>query len=333
MQFSAQVRTANATAFSPSCNALRIWIVLSFAGVFAESLHAAVVYWDTNGTTAGAGATPTGNWSTAGGATNRRWNTNINGTTTNPASWVSGNDAVFSAGADGINAYTVTLSGTINVSSINVEEGTPTFNGSSITFNDVTPDFTVGSGLTATVNSGIAGTNGLNKLGAGTLILASTDKAYTGTTTVSAGTLQLDFNQTFDTVALAGGTLTLNSASTTITTLNVTANSILDFSSAATLNVTTLAISAGVTLTIQNWSNMSDFFFATNWTGAVSDLTGSSPMNQVSFAGFLSANTKWQGYDHQVTPVPEASWHGIGLMTALAGIVAWRRRHHLTALP
>jgi autotransporter-associated beta strand protein len=289
-------------------------------------LPAVTLYWDTNGTTTGAGATPTGTWSTTNVAANRRWNSNVNGTAAT-AAWTSGSDAVFSAGTDAINAYTVTLSGTVNVSSVTIEEGTPTFTSSAITFNDVTPDFTVGTGRTATVNSDIAGTNGLNKLGAGTLILGTTDKTYTGTTTISAGTMQLDFNQTFSTVALAGGTLKLNSASNAITTLNITGNSTIDFASAAaTLNVTNLTISAGVTLTITNWANAADFFYATSWTGAVVDTRGSTPMNQVTFNGFTAANTQWQGYDSQVTPVPEPSAYGALLLGALTALFAWRRR-------
>jgi len=288
-------------------------------------MSAAILYWDTNSTTTGAG-TAGGTWSTGGGPTNNRWNTIIGGGSGGTiGKWVSGSDAVFSAGTDSINSYTVTLSGTINVSSITIEEGSPTFTASAITFNDASPDFTVASGLTTTVDSGIAGTNGLNKLGAGTLIFGSSDKAYTGATTISAGILQLNFNQSFDTVNLAGGELLLNSASTTITNLNLTANSTIDFATAATLTVTNLNLN-GFTLTVQNWANASDFFFATNWTGAVPDTPNAAPMNQVAFDGFAASDTKWMPYgSHEVTPVPEPSTYGALLLGALTGLFAWRR--------
>src|SRR5258708_1360116 len=90
------------------------------------SLPAPILYWDTNGTTTGAGTTPTATWSTTGG-TNKNWSSNSAGTV-NGATFTSGSDAVFSAGTDAINAYTVTLAATQNVASITIEEGSPTFN-------------------------------------------------------------------------------------------------------------------------------------------------------------------------------------------------------------
>lgn len=300
----------------------------------AASASAVTLYWDTNGNSAGAGATPTGNWSTSGG-TNKNWSTSSTGGST--VNWTSGSDAVFSAGSDATNAYTVTLAANQNVASITIEEGSPTFNSNAINFNGTSANFTVASGSTATVNSNITGALGFNKLGAGTVIFGTSDKTYTGTTTVTAGTLQLDFNQTFSTVNLAGGELLLNSATTSITTLNVTANSIIDFSTAATLNVTTLNLSAGVTLTIQNWTQASDFFYATNWTGATPDLPdngNTAPMNQISFTGFGTNLTGWDSYDKQIRPnVPEPTTYGACMLAAMTTFFAWRRwrgRHSVT---
>lgn len=178
----------------------------------------------------------------------------------------------------------------------------------------------------AIIDSGGART--LTKSGAGELILSGAN-TFSGGTTVSAGTLTLQSASalgTGSTLTLAGGTLRLNTATTTVTTLNVTGNSIIDFATAATFNVTNLTISAGVSLTIQNWANMSDFFFATNWTGATADTTGVSPMNQVTFTGFSASNTKWLGYDDQITPVPEPSTYGALLLGGLLVLFFWRRR-------
>lgn len=297
------------------------------ACVLAGAASAQTLYWDTNSTTAGAGATPSATWSTTGGA-NKKWSTSSAGTLAT-ANWTSGADAVFSAGTDATGAYTVTVSGTQNVSSITVEEGHPTFSGgTAINFSDATPDFTVASGSTATVSTDLTGTNGLTKLGAGTVIFGTNDKAYTGTTTISAGTLQLNFNQTFTTVALAGGTLALNSATTTITTLNLSANSTIDFSSSVntTLNLTTLNLN-GFTLNITNWTAASDFFYSTNWTGATYDTMGSSPMNLVTFNGFTASQTGWDSFDNQIRPnVPEPSTYGALLIGAMTALFAWRRR-------
>ncbi len=293
-------------------------------------LTAQTLYWDINAKTAGAGGTsPSGTWDTSN--SNKVWSSSSAGTVV-PVAWTDGRDAVFSAGTDATGSYTITVSGTRNVSSILIEEGTPTFSGGTINFNDASPDFTVGSGLTATVASDIAGTSGLNKLGAGTLILGTSDKTYTGTTTISAGTLDLAFNQSFGAVTLAGGTLRLNSASTTISTLSITANSTIDFAGTSTLNLTNFSISGGVTLNIINWNAAADFFYTSNWTGAVYDTMGSAPMNQITFSGFSASVTGWDGWDNQVRPhVPEPSTYGALLFGTLAGLFAWRRRHRMRA--
>ena len=66
------------------------------------------------------------------------------------------------------------------------------------------------AGNTDTINAPIAGAVGLNKTGAGTLVLGGTN-TYSGTTTITAGTLQVSSDAAFgaagNNVALAGGTL------------------------------------------------------------------------------------------------------------------------------
>lgn len=177
----------------------------------------------------------------------------------------------------------------------------------------------------AIIDSG--GARSLTKSGAGELILSGAN-TYSGGTTVSAGTLTLQSASalgTGSTVTLAGGRLRLSTASTAITTLNLTANSIIDFATAATLTVTTLNLN-GFSLTVENWANMTDFFYATNWTGAVENTTGAAPMNLVTFNGFVAGNTKWQGYDDQITPVPEPATYGALLVGGLLAVFVWRRR-------
>jgi len=119
-------------------------------------------------------------------------------------------------------------------------------------------------------------------------------------------------------------------------TLNITGNSTIDFAGAASsLSVTSLNISAGVVLTILNWQNATDYFFAQNWAGATLDTRGVLPMNQIVFdtdgappTTYVGGDTKWQGYDHQVTPVPEPSTYGallLGAALAGLGLRRWRR--------
>ena len=98
--------------------------------------------------TAGTGANPSGTWATGSG----NWNTSSTGTGGSNATWTDWSAAVFSAGTNGTGSYTVGVSGTVGISSLTIEEGSPTFSGGTIQF-DGDPNFSVASGLIATVNS------------------------------------------------------------------------------------------------------------------------------------------------------------------------------------
>src|ERR1051325_6912078 len=87
------------------------------------AIHAAVKYWDSNGTTAGAGVNPTGTWGSSA-----FWSTASDGTAT-PGAWTSGDTAVFSAGTDATGTGIVTLSGTQTIGAITNEDGTISFTG------------------------------------------------------------------------------------------------------------------------------------------------------------------------------------------------------------
>jgi hypothetical protein len=273
------------------------------------SASAQVLYWDTNARTAGAGATPTGTWSTSN--TQKKWSTNASGTV-NPVAWTSGRDAVFSAGADAINSYTVTVSGTQNVSSINVQEGSPLFNGGTINFSDATPGLTIASGSTATFGTtSLTSTTGNLNLGGGGVLDLGTNLNLGGT------------------LAFGGGTLRLTDANLVIGTLNITANSIIDFAgSASTLTLSNLVLGGGVTLTILNWTHAVDYFTSAAWSGATYNTMGNSPMNQVTFSGYSSADTGWDSFDNQIRPnVPEPATYGALLLGVAWLLVCWRRRH------
>jgi autotransporter-associated beta strand protein len=125
------------------------------------SANAINIFWDTNGTNDGPGTTPTGAWD--GVALN--WTTNSLGGEAGAffATVGSTNDAFFSAGTDGTNAFTVTLSGTNLVNSITFQEGTPILTSGVIGLTRATSSsgnigsLIAGSTLngTATVDSGV----------------------------------------------------------------------------------------------------------------------------------------------------------------------------------
>ncbi|MDB6170086.1 MAG: hypothetical protein JWM88_2950 [Verrucomicrobia bacterium] len=273
----------------------------------------AQLYWDSNGNTAGAGATPSAIWSTAGA--DKNWNSSSAGTSAT-AKWTNDSAAIFSAGTDATGNYTVTVSATISVASITVQEGNPTFSGGTVNLSGTNPQISVASGSNLTFGSAFTGTGAIEKTGTGTLTFNSTF-SYAGE------------------LRLTGGTIALAGITATVGTLHITGNTVLDFgnSTASTLNATTFVIDSGVTLSITNWVNATDFFYAQNWTGATANVLGSAPMNQITFSGSSSSNTHWQSSDKQVTgiPVPEPATYGAIFIGMSLACVLWRRRTGLVA--
>jgi hypothetical protein len=188
--------------------------------------------------------------------------------------------------------------------------------------------------------------------------------AGTGTLTISSGTLaisdQVNFGgniivsngATLDLTSLAGtgtgsvfsGTITLNGGTLklgtgtglgtyNITKLTVTGNSTIDFGSGAvTLNSGTFSNPSG-TLSIANWVNGIDYFFAQNWTGATLNVRNAPPMNMVTFAAsstnYAASNTAWLTYGStsMITPAPEPTTYGaifMGLSLVGLGFRRWR---------
>ncbi len=97
-------------------------VVAGVSGPLAAG--AAAYYWDSNGSTTGAGATPNGTW-----GVNNYWNTASDGTGT-PGAWVDNNYAVFSAGTDATGAAIV-VQGSKTIKDLKIEEGSYTFSGAS----------------------------------------------------------------------------------------------------------------------------------------------------------------------------------------------------------
>uniref|UniRef100_UPI00404B549F PEP-CTERM sorting domain-containing protein n=1 Tax=Cephaloticoccus sp. TaxID=1985742 RepID=UPI00404B549F len=173
-----------------------------------------------------------------------------------------------------------------------------------------------GDNSSSTFSGDITGSGTLEKLGSGTLDLNSTtDISYAGS------------------LILSGGTLKLTDIDLTVGNLLITADTVLDFSGASTLFATTFSfLNTSITLNIINWTKNTDFFYATNWTGATQDVLdnmGSLPESQVIFAGWDANNTGWDSWDDQIYPnVPEPSTYGALFLALSAALVLWRKKAH-----
>ena len=153
-----------------------------------------------------------------------------------------------------------------------------------------------GSGA-STVSGVITGTGGLTQSGTGTTTLSGAN-TYTGTTTISAGAVQLGAsNRLADTSSLnlAGGALNLAGYSEKVGDLNFTSGGSLDFGSTAGNNSfvfsTANAAASGV-LTVNNYvgptvTSATDSAFATvgDFLGATTSLTVNQ-VGQIYFSGY-----------------------------------------------
>jgi autotransporter-associated beta strand protein len=113
---------------------LVVGLIVGLLAVFsAQRADAGTYYWDTNGSSAGAGLAPSGTWQ--GGCTN--WTTDwTGGSTISAYTTQSTDDLYFVAGPgtlSGTGAYTVTVSGTNSADSLNFQaSGAATFSGGTI---------------------------------------------------------------------------------------------------------------------------------------------------------------------------------------------------------
>lgn len=201
--------------------------VLALAGLPAAAQDAAR-YWDANGALPMSGGN--GNWDT----TSSLWSTNNSDVLGPYSAWNNAglDNVFFGSAAAGTTATvgTITLTQPITVHNITFQ----TLNGwvltgGTLTLGGTTP--TINATSAATINSIIAGTAGLTKIGAGSLTL-------TGTNTFSGG------------ITLSGGALIATDAALGAlgNTIDVTANSTLRIDGAATAR--TIDIASGRTLAV-----------------------------------------------------------------------------------
>ena len=132
-------------------SSLRLAVMAALIASHAPAM-AADQYWDINGSTAGLGGT--GNWNLS----NPFWGLNSNGTTGPYSSWsnLALDDALF-----GGTAGTITLGAPITVHDLNFLVSGYTINGSTLTLAGALPEINYSGASTATINSVLAGGNGL----------------------------------------------------------------------------------------------------------------------------------------------------------------------------
>lgn len=252
-----------------------------------HSLSATSLYWDPLGSAANSGTTATGAWNGTGTV----WNTDSTGGAggTVQAVTLSTDDLFFSSGTGYTGSSTVTFTGAVTANSITFEEGTVTLAGTStpsltlgaggLTFNDGTganiisgpvvlganTTFTNNDNSTQTVSGAISGAFNLNlnATGTGAIALSGTNTSYSGTTTLTAGTLigrnTLTTNvlNAFGTggIVLNGGTLQLraNGSSNGGQTI-VAGNNVTVGNNAVTVDVNNNGSNAGNNITFGNLS-------------------------------------------------------------------------------
>ena len=149
-------------------------------------------YWDANGATAGTGGA--GTWNTGASLTWRTGSAGGNFDLNGNGSWGAGlhgtDRAVFGGTAGIVGLQDAT---TLYVNSLWFQVGGYTLNSgtgsSQLTLTGTNPTITTDTGTT-TIGAVLSGSAGLSKAGAGTLVLNGAN-TYSGTTTVTAGTLRL----------------------------------------------------------------------------------------------------------------------------------------------
>jgi autotransporter-associated beta strand protein len=224
------------------------------------------------------------------------------------------------SGGTNINAGTLQVDGSERIAS---GSAVAIAGGATLNLNGYTQTVGVFSGA-GTVQLGggtlIAGSGNTSSTFSGAFsndVAATFEKTGTGTLTLGSG-----LNLSNGNLILNGGVLALGGHTDIFKTLSVTADSVIDFGTGAgsILNILgSLTVNSGVQLTINNWTDSVDYFYA-----QLGD-PGAAVRSRIVFSGHTGSDTKWNSFDNELTPVPEPSMYGAVLMALglLAGL--WRR--------
>ena len=168
-----------------------------------QPLHAANLYWDADATSAGnlidgTNLGGSGTWDTT---TANWWNTSALGAWPNTAADV----AIFSGPFAALpTSNTVTLSGALTANQLRFNRSGYILSGGSLSLSGSGAGLYTQMGELATIDSVVAGSDGLYKSGGGAVRLTNPANSYTGTTTIAGGSLIID------SAAALGGTGAVN---------------------------------------------------------------------------------------------------------------------------
>ena len=233
------------------------------------------LYWDNdanaagNNTSTGANMGGGGTWD---GASSKWHNGSSNG------AWAGNRDAILWG-----TAGTVTLSVPQSINSLAFKTSGYTVTGSTLTM--AGQWITTDSGVTATISSTLAGTGGIVKAGAGTLLIGSSN-SYTGGTAVNGGVLQISADAamgpapvsfTTANIILNGGTLRFGA------NLDINNNRGIDIGP------------AGGTIDTQGFTNPSGYNATAGGFRGPGDLTKMGSGTFFAAATTGGANTTWKG--------------------------------------
>ncbi len=144
-------------------------------------------------------------------------------------------------------------------------------------------------------------------------------------------------NNNRNTITLNGGELDLHGGQLDVDILSITANSVIDFGTpdgdlSSILFVKNLEIARGVTLTIKNWNETTDFFYSEKINGGnrnnlINDNPlDINPLNQIVFEGYSGEDTIWSSSQtnnfsnrnyNRIVPVDEPKYIGSSLVLGI----------------